>query len=169
MTDTVFLASDLASKRREFIGAGRDGRALLRDTDGFPLAMLPLPTLEAITEVAAQALALLGAEAAIREQRVRPADLGPLAWLSALDHEDQDDFIAEFRDALALAFSTSDVESVEICLREWKRTAAALSDPTRRAILTQPGDDNYVAVDTTSTTQRAPRGSAEMRMASSRS
>lgn len=147
MTHTVFLASDLASKRREFIDAGRDGRALLRDTDGFPLAMLPLPTLEAITEVAAHALALLGAEAAIRQERVRPADLGPLAWLSALDREDQDDFVAEFRDALALAFSTSDIESVEICLRDWKRTAAALSDPTRSAILTEAGDEDYVPVE----------------------
>ena len=41
--ETMFQASDLAGpRRREFIGAGRSGRALLRDTDGFALVMLPL-------------------------------------------------------------------------------------------------------------------------------
>jgi hypothetical protein len=50
---TVFQASDLAgAKRREFLGAAREGGALLRDTDGFALTMVPLSQLEAITEVA---------------------------------------------------------------------------------------------------------------------
>jgi hypothetical protein len=60
ITSEVFQASDLAgAKRREFIGAAREGGALLRDTDGFALTMIPLAQLEAITEVAHTAVAAL--------------------------------------------------------------------------------------------------------------
>jgi hypothetical protein len=32
------------------------------------------------------------------------------------------------------------------CLREWRTTAQALSDPLRRAILTAPRDDDHAEV-----------------------
>lgn len=147
ITSEVFQASDLAgTKRREFLGAAREGGALLRDTDGFALTMIPLAQLEAITEVARTAVAALQAVAALGREFVRPAELGSLAWLAVFDNDDRAEFFAELRDALAVADATRDAAPVETCLREWRTTARALADPQRQAILTGPGDDDYVEV-----------------------
>jgi hypothetical protein len=148
ITNAVFQASDLAgAKRREFLGAAREGGALLRDTDGFALTMVPLAQLEAVTEIAQIAVAALLALAALGRGSARPADLGQLAWLAAFDEDDRAEFFAELRDALSVAGATRDAGPVETCLREWRTTARALSDPLRRAILTAPGDDDYAEVD----------------------
>jgi hypothetical protein len=148
ITSAVFQASDLAgAKRREFIGAAREGGALLRDTDGFALTMLPLAQMEAITEVARTAVAALVALAATDRGVTRPAELGSLAWLADFDDDDRAEFFAELLDALSIAEATRDVSPVETCLREWQVTARALADPLRRAILTGPGDDDYAEVD----------------------
>jgi hypothetical protein len=144
---TVFQASDLAgAKRREFLGAARGGGALLRDTDGFALTMVPLSQLEAITEVARTAVAALVAAAALGRGQARPAELGQLAWLAVFDEDDRAEFFDELRDALAVAEATRDAGPVETCLREWRTTARALSDPLAREILTGPGDDDYAEV-----------------------
>jgi hypothetical protein len=147
ITSEVFQASDLAgAKRREFLGAAREGGALLRDTDGFALTMIPLAQLEAITEIAHTAVAALLAMAALSRDSARPAELGPLAWLAVFDDDDRAEFFGELRDALALAQATRDATPVETCLREWRTTARALDDPHRRAILTGPGDNDYAEV-----------------------
>jgi hypothetical protein len=144
---TVFQASDLAgARRREFLGAAREGGALLRDTDGFALTMVPLSQLEAIAEVARTAVAALLAAAALGRGQARPAELGQLAWLAAFDEDDRAEFFGELRDALAIAEATRDAAPVETCLREWRTTARALSDPLAREILTGPGDDDYAEV-----------------------
>ena len=144
MTTAVFQASDLAgAKRREFLGAARKGGALLRDTDGFALTMVPLSQLEAVTEVARTAVAALLAAAALSRGQVRPAELGQFAWLTVFDDDDRAEFFSELRDALAVAEATRDAAAVETCLREWRITARALSDPLAREILTGPGDDDY--------------------------
>jgi hypothetical protein len=143
----VFQASDLAgAKRREFLGAAREGGALLRDTDGFALTMVPLAQLEAITEVARTAVAALLAVAALSRGSVRPSELGQLAWLAAFDEDDRAEFFAELRDALPVAEATRDASPVETCLREWRTTAQALSDPLRRETLTAPGEGDYAEV-----------------------
>jgi Family of unknown function (DUF6247) len=147
ITSEVFQASDLAgAKRREFLGAAREGGALLRDTDGFALTMVPLAQLQAIIEVAHTAVAALLAMAALGRESVRPAELGPLAWLAVLDEDDRAEFFSELRDALTVAEATRDAAPVETCLREWQTTARALADPLRRAILTGPGDDDDAEV-----------------------
>jgi Family of unknown function (DUF6247) len=147
ITSAVFQASDLAgAKRREFLGAAREGGALLRDTDGFALTMVPLAQLEAVTEIAQVAVAALVALAALSRGAARPADLGQLAWLAAFDEEDRTEFFAELRDALSVAGATRDAGPVETCLREWRITARALSDPLRKAILIGPGNDEYAEV-----------------------
>jgi hypothetical protein len=147
ISSEVFQASDLAgAKRREFLSAAREGGALLRDTDGFALTMVPLAQLEAITEVARTAVAALLAMAALGRGSVRPAELGQLAWLTVFDNGDRAEFFGELRDALTLAEATRDAVPVETCLREWQTTARALADPLRRAILIGPGDDGYAEV-----------------------
>ena len=136
----MFQSSDLAcAKRREFLGAAREGGALLRDTDGFALTMVPLAQLEAITEIAQVAVAALLALAALSRGSTRPADFGQLAWLATFDEDDRAEFFEELRDALSVAAATRDAAPVETCLREWRTTARALSDPLRRAVLTAPG------------------------------
>ncbi len=148
ITSAVFQASDLAgAKRREFLGAAREGGALLRDTDGFALTMVPLAQLEAVTEIAQVAVAALLALASLSRGFTRPADLGQLAWLATFDEEDRAEFFEELRDALSVAEATRDAAPIEACLRDWRTTARALSDPRRRAILTGPGDDDYAEVD----------------------
>lgn len=148
ITSAVFQASDLAgAKRREFLGAARQGGALLRDTDGFALTMVPLAQLEAITEIAQVAVAALLALASLGRGSARPAELGRLAWLASFDEDDRAEFFEELRDALSVAAATRDAAPVETCLREWRTTAQALSDPLRRTILTAPGDADYAEVD----------------------
>ena len=147
MTTAVFQASDLAgAKRRQFIGAARQGGALLRDIDGFALTMVPLAQLEAISEVASTAVAALLAAAALSRGQARPAELGRFAWLAAFDDDDRVEFFDELRDALAVAEATRDAAPVETCLRAWRTTARALSDPLAREILTGLGDENYAEV-----------------------
>lgn len=146
-TSAVFQASDLAgTKRREFIGAAREGGALLRDTDGFALTMMPSAQLEAVAAVAGTAVAALQAEAVLQRGAVRPAELGQLAWLTAFDADDRAEFFGELRDALSLSAATRDAGPLETCLHDWRVTAHALSDPLRREILTGAGDGDYVEV-----------------------
>jgi hypothetical protein len=147
-TAAVFQASDLAgAKRRAFLGAAREGGALLRDTDGLALMMLPLEQLQAITEVATTAVAALIAEAVfLRLPSPRPAELGEMAWLAAFDEEDRGDFFAELRDALSIATATRDAAPLDACLHAWRTTAKALSDPLRRDILIGRGGDEYAEV-----------------------
>ena len=51
------------------LGAARQGGALLRDTDGFALTMVPLAQLKAVTEIAQVAVAALLALAALSSRR----------------------------------------------------------------------------------------------------
>jgi len=103
-TDVVFQASDLAgARRREFLSAARDGRALLRDTDGFALAMVPLADLEAVSEIGQAALTLLRAESGLRRTDAHASDLGPLAWLLVFDEEDRAQFVEELSEVFAHA------------------------------------------------------------------
>ena len=147
-SNAVFQASDLAgSRRREFISAARSGRALLRDTDGFALVMVPLTELEAVTELGHTAIALIRAESMLRQDKARPFDLGAMAWLSVFDEDDRIDFFDELHDAITLADSTHDLQPLRTCLRDWQTTARALSDPTRRQILTAAGDGEYAEVE----------------------
>jgi len=67
----------------------------------------------------------------------------PFSWHLELDEDDREEFLSEIRDALSVAGSDENFEPVQACIREWTLTAKALSDPTRRAILTGAGDGEY--------------------------
>ena len=47
----------------------------------------------------------------------------------------------------AEAVAARDAGPVEKCLREWRVTAEALSDPQRREVLTGAGDNDYAEVE----------------------
>jgi hypothetical protein len=70
----------------------------------------------------------------------RPS-IGDFAWLAEFDAEGQATFQDEYSDALAVADRSGDSTVLDECLDDWKRTARALSDPDRRAILTGSGED----------------------------
>jgi hypothetical protein len=142
----MYQASDLAKQRRDFIDAGRAGRALLRDTDGFALVLSPLHVMEVEQEIRSTAINVLRTEAALTRPDVRTSEL-PYGWLLQFDEDDREEFLNEIRDAVTLAESTCDVEPIRHCLDDWQRTARALSDPNRRAILMSSGDD-FVEVKT---------------------
>jgi uncharacterized protein DUF6247 len=92
------------------------------------------------------AAAALVALAVLSRGAARPADLGQLAWLAAFDEEDRAEFFGELRDALSVAGAAREAGPVRTCLREWRITARALSDPLRKAILIGPGDGEYAEV-----------------------
>ena len=67
-----------------------------------------------------------------------------MAWTEHLDADDRALMVSELRAAVDSLEHTGDPAPLESCLREWKVTAEALSDPDRRAVLTadtlDPGD-----------------------------
>ena len=66
----------------------------------------------------------------------------PSSWLAALDDDDQALFFLEMDAALDAAEAAGHAEPLEACLREWRTTAEALSDPARREVLTGRFDDS---------------------------
>lgn len=142
----VYQASDLAKSRRDFINAGRAGSAVLRDTDGFALVLTPLQDRENERLISEVAVNVLRTETGLARPGVRQSEV-PFGWLLVFDEDDRNEFLNEIRDAVSLAASTDDATPIRTCLEDWKRTARALGDPQRRAILIgSDDDDDYVEV-----------------------
>ncbi|MGH9001130.1 MAG: hypothetical protein ACRDY7_17265 [Acidimicrobiia bacterium] len=138
MTSTIYQASDLAQRRREFIDEARKGCARLRDTDGAHLVMVPSGTFEVLVGLRDWLARDLRLELVLQRpwSERRPVEFGDLAWLSVFDDDDQMEFHRELHEALMLSLASDALEPVDRCLREWRTTAVALADETRRAVLT---------------------------------
>ena len=67
-------------------------------------------------------------------------------WLAALDDDDRAQFFLDMDTALDASEAAGSAEPLETCLREWRTTGEALSDPVRRAVLTGEACDNYEEV-----------------------
>lgn len=82
------------------------------------------------------------------EHKVPPPHAGsPLDWLRYLDDGDFRLFAGELCDAHFDLRKSGDPVPLEKCLREWRMTAEALSDPARREVLTGPlADEDFVEV-----------------------
>ncbi|MEU9246373.1 hypothetical protein [Streptomyces sp. NPDC048385] len=144
MTDTIFQASDLATKRTEVLNAARSGLARVRDKDGTSLVMLPESKLRLLEVLSEWLRALLRLEA-LTSRGATPSvsDLGELAWLRVFDNEDLQEFIADLQASLVAAHADDDVTALEECLHAWRTTARQLEDPLRRSVLMgqhQPSD-----------------------------
>lgn len=137
MTDRVFTVSDLDRRRREVIDAARGGLARIRDTDGTALVLVPARHYRVLEIVSRWASRIQVVERA----RAKPAsarstfDFGDLTWLRHLDDADLDEFVAEMRDAVSVAYHDEETEALETLVREWRTTADELADPTRRDVL----------------------------------
>lgn len=134
---TIYQASDLAQRRREFLDEAKRGCACLRDTDGTSLVMMPSRDFEVLISLRdwlARDLRLehvLGLPWSNRNA----IDFGELAWLTVFDDDDQVEFHRELHEALMLSLASNSTEPTDRCVREWRTTAQALSDPTRRDVL----------------------------------
>jgi hypothetical protein len=135
--ETIYQASDLVQRRREFIDEARRGCARLRDTDGVSLVMVPSGAFEVLVSLRewfARDLRLEDVLGRPWAQR-RPVDFGDLAWLSVFDDDDQMEFHRELHEALVLTLASDSTDPVDRCVREWRTTARALSDAARREVL----------------------------------
>ena len=135
--ETIYQASDLAQRRREFIDEARRGCARLRDTDGVSLVMVPSAAFEVLVSLRDWLARDLRLEAVLGRPWAErgPVEFGDLAWLSVFDDDDQMAFHRELHEALMLTLASDSTEPVDRCVREWRTTAQALSDAGRRAVL----------------------------------
>jgi hypothetical protein len=68
-------------------------------------------------------------------------------WTEHLDPGDRVLMVAELRDCTDTLEQSGDPGPLETCLRDWRVTAEALSDPEVRAVLTGPaGPDDFTEV-----------------------
>jgi hypothetical protein len=132
----IFQATDLVSKRVEFLDAARRGLARLRDKDGTSLVMIPERRLDLLQALRTWSIARLRLEELTKE-RDRPSvrDLGDLAWLRVFDTDDLREFASELHDALLAANSDDDTAPLDAVVDAWRATARQLDDPLRRDVL----------------------------------
>ncbi|GAA3819278.1 hypothetical protein CSO01_05260 [Cellulomonas soli] len=134
--DTIYQASDLATKRREFIDAARVGRAHLRDTDGTELVALRAGELEVLEGLAYWSGQHRRIERLLRDvAEPNVEQLGDLAWLRAFDRDDLLAFVDELYDCLIAASADRDLGVLGSAIAAWRATAQQLEDPLRRSVL----------------------------------
>lgn len=144
----IFTASDLAQSRRDVLNQAKSGGALIRDSDGTGLVLVPQQHLELLRSQRALFESLLRLTAIFgrsRDQR-RASDYGEFAWLEVFDDDDQREFHSEFVDALMRSFADETDTAVSECVAAWRVTARALANPKVREVLTSPGDESYATV-----------------------
>lgn len=124
---TIYTASELKDRRTEILEEALHGRALVRAVDGTALVLTPLTAVERSETVAHWAMVLL-------TSRDRPA-AAELSWLRHLDNDDRQEFLDEATAALADVSSGGPIAEFEKVISEWRTTALALADKTRRKVL----------------------------------
>lgn len=136
MSEVIFLPTDLANKRTEFLEAARNGQARLRDKDGTSFVMLPESRLQLLETLAKWWQAYMKLESLLHKSDLpRAGELGDLAWLRAFDRDDFQEFISELHDALVAANADEDTTVLDECIKAWRITARQLEDPLRRSVL----------------------------------
>lgn len=134
--DIIYQASDLATKRREFLDAARAGRAHIRDTDGTDLVALRAQELRVLEELAYWSAQHRSLSRLLRDAEVPSvAQLADLAWLRAFDREDLTAFLEELQDCLIAASADGDTGVLRDAVEAWRVTAQQLEDPLRRSVL----------------------------------
>lgn len=135
---TIYQASDLASKRTEILDAASNGRALIRDTKGQGLVLLPEETLEHLEQYSEWSIKLERLRRLLAYNR-RPtvAELGDLAWLRVFDDDDLHEFCDELSEQLVACLADGDFADLNTLIRDWRVTAGQLEDPLRKRILLQ--------------------------------
>ncbi len=143
----LYLASDLASRRKEVLKSARKGHATVRDTDGFTLTLLPQADFERLEESRAMVSAFFTAESGVMRQSQKAAEFGEFAWISVLDEDDRAECLLELKEAIALLLAGDEMPLRET-VHAWRLTAQQLSDPRKREILLGVSDlEDFTAVE----------------------
>jgi hypothetical protein len=151
---TVFNPTDLRKDRRALDEARKQGASRVRDTDGESLLIIEERQVQKLAraEEVGNAVADLFSRLHLLERHAKngsPAKalLGDWRWLSPLDVEDWEDFLAEMWEAGDEARAEQSLEPIERSLAAWRETAIALADEERMAALSAPFDaTEYVEI-----------------------
>jgi hypothetical protein len=108
MATHAFTTSDLARRRKDVLAAARTGTAMIRDTDGFVLAILPADRLAVTDRLADLNGTLRCLVATLNDPSPAPAALGEAAWASTWAPSRRQQLAADLAEALALAESLGD-------------------------------------------------------------
>jgi len=128
MEQVIYSATDLRDRRTEVLGAAATGRALVRAVDGTALVLTRLDIVERDRIVAEWSLDLHETERGRPPRRLR--------WVRHLDGEDRTAFLDELWQLLAdVRDGTSGPDELAAALDDWRTTARALADPSRRTVL----------------------------------
>ncbi|HEX9888337.1 MAG TPA: hypothetical protein VGA69_02580 [Nitriliruptorales bacterium] len=138
----TFQVTDMQRQYRQIVDAARSSRASIRDKDGVTLTLLPTEQVEHASALVGYVQALVQVHHAVRQPvgDRHVTDFGALAWASALDQDDVDEFVHEFEDALLVAASGGSIVAVEDLLYDWRTTARAASDEDLRRELLEAAD-----------------------------
>ncbi len=143
----LYLASDLASRRKEVLKSARAGQATVRDTDGFTLTLLPQADLERLEESRAMVSAFFTAESGVMRQSQKASEFGEFAWISVLDQDDRAECLLELKEAIALLLAGDEMPLRET-VHAWRLTAQQLSDPRKREVLLGVSElEDFTAVE----------------------
>lgn len=147
---TIFQASDLSKKRKEVLEAARKDHALIRDTQGEGLVMLPAQRVKGLEKFNIWSVNLTRLRR-LQHGRARSSvvDWGDLAWLLPLDDDDLSEFCEELSDTLLICSAEEDYAQLDSMIHDWKVTAGQLADPLRRhTLLTDRLEDaDFTPVD----------------------
>lgn len=105
---TAFTSSDLANRRKMVLAAAKAGRALVRDTDGTTLVMLPaehLATRQRLSELDGVLRALV---ASLQAPDPSASSLGEIAWVATWPYERRQRLVSDLAEVLTLAHSLQD-------------------------------------------------------------
>ncbi len=139
LSDKIHQASDLNRAYRHILNEAKGGRAVLRDTDGEALVILPHERLVALECISSATAAFVTVENAVSHGSGAPVTdvlgLGDWTWLRFLEADDQRTFLEDVRSALVASAHEHDVSGLRRVLDEWEATARSLRDATHREIL----------------------------------
>lgn len=124
----VFVASDLAHKRRDVLDAARsESGALIRDTDGTVLAIVDAGRLGALHRLSEITGGFAALAASLDQQSVSSASLGVFSWAAHWSAVRRANLVHDVADALSVAVSLQDPGAVDELIRQARETPVPAS------------------------------------------
>jgi len=112
----TFTASDLSQQRRAVLEAGRGSGALVRDTDGEVVVVVPASLLNHLERIGDLSRSFVALTQSLEADAVSPAALADFAWAAQWPRARRARLAREIGDAIALAVSLKDPAPVEAVL-----------------------------------------------------
>ena len=90
------------------LASARTGTAVVRDIDGFTLALVPKRDFDLLIESRSMLLAFLTADGAASSHASTASAFGAFAWMASLDEEDREECLTDLREGLMLLAAGDD-------------------------------------------------------------